>query len=88
MADRQDKPKMQIIDATHLVEKLELRQGVSAKTGNDYIFGVVYLKSSSTKGKLYSIDLAYLSDNDQIAIEDALESYKDKQRQEFSEDLK
>lgn len=80
-----DKPSSKLIDATRLVETLEFRTGVSAKSGNPYIIGSVKIKTAS--GRPYKLDLSYLDENDQIQIEDALAKLENSAKNEFSEGL-
>lgn len=79
------KQKQKIIDASRILRGLEFRTGISAKTGNPYIIGAVYIKTA--RGRKYSLPLAYLDDNAADTIEDALSAADDSDREEFSAGL-
>lgn len=78
-------PKSRVIDATHLVDALTFRTGISAKSGNPYIIGSIKIKTRS--GRPYTFDLGYIDENGQIQIEDALEHFANQDKSDFTEGL-
>ena len=77
------KTDQKIIDATSIVDSLKFRTGVSAKTGNPYIIGTLYIKTA--RGRAYGFDLKYIDENGEAQIEDALEAQEsnDADREDF-----
>lgn len=75
-----------VVDATSILDSLKFRTGVSAKTGNPYVMGTVYIKTRS--GKPYGLDLKFIDENGQVMLEDALQNSNEETRQGFAQGLK
>ena len=65
-------PSQVTINASSIVERLELKSGVSAKTGNPYTVGTLYIRTRT--GRPYALDLKWLDENAIVQIEEALEA--------------
>ncbi|MGB4762741.1 MAG: hypothetical protein WBP12_05305 [Candidatus Saccharimonas sp.] len=76
-------PSKRKVDATRIVDSFILLEGVSAKTGNPYCIGTLYIKTKSGK-RPYALDLKYLDDNALSTVEEALEHYNDQEREDFA----
>lgn len=76
-----------IINATPLIDRLELTTGVSAKTGNAYTVGAVYLKSPISDTPI-RIGLDYIDPNTRELLKMAVDKFNVDEKADFAADVK
>ncbi len=72
------------LNATPVVQSVEFLEGVSAKTGNKYLVGALYLKSPISDTPL-RIGFDYIDPNTQALIKKSIEEFAADQAKDFKE---
>lgn len=72
------------LNATPIVQSVEFLEGVSAKTGNKYLVGALYLKSPISDTPL-RIGFDYIDPNTQALIKKSIEEFAGDQAKDFKE---
>lgn len=70
------------LNATPIVQAVEFLEGVSAKTGNKYLVGALYLKSPVSDTPL-RIGFDYIDPNTQALIKKSIEEFAGDQAEDF-----
>lgn len=70
------------LNATPIVQSVEFLEGVSAKTGNKYLVGALYLKSPISDTPL-RIGFDYIDPNTQALIKKSIEEFAGDQTADF-----
>ncbi len=82
----QTAPSYKRIDATSLIDKLELLDGVSEKTGNPYLIPTLYLKSPISDTPI-RLEFKYIDANTVELIRLGLRQDNEKSVNDFKEGL-